>query len=85
MAKVRTLQAIRNVLDSHVGQRIRIRANQGRKRVFEKEGVLERTYPSIFVVRFDDGDSRHMSWSYIDVLTDSIEIQFNGDGDQGCG
>ncbi len=71
------LEAIRSKLDSHIGQRVKVRASEGRKRFFEKEGVLEKTYPSIFVVRFEDEDSRAMSWSYIDVLTDTVEIQFN--------
>lgn len=71
------LDAIRSKLDSHIGQRVKVRASEGRKRFFEKEGVLEKTYSSIFVVRFHDEDSRAMSWSYIDVLTDTVEIQFD--------
>ncbi len=78
MAKRVALEAIRTKLDSHIGQRVKIRASEGRKRFFEKEGVLEKTYPSIFVVRLEDEDSRAMSWSYIDVLTDTVEIQFGG-------
>ena len=77
MAQKRALEAIRSKLDSHVGQRVKIRANEGRRRFFEREGVLEKTYPSIFVVRFEDDDSRHMSWSYIDILTDTVEIHFD--------
>jgi uncharacterized protein Veg len=72
------IDAIRERLDSHLGERIKVRASEGRRRFFEREGVLEKTYTSIFVVRFQDEDSRHMSWSYIDVLTDTVEIQFDG-------
>ncbi len=63
-------------LDSHLGERIKVRANEGRKRISIKEGVLENTYPSIFVIRLDDESRRAVTWSYIDVLTDSVEIQF---------
>ncbi len=77
MAEKAALEAIREELDSHLGERIKVRASEGRRRVFEREGVLEKTYPSIFVVRFEDEDSRHMSWSYIDVLTDTVEIRFD--------
>lgn len=76
MAKKNQIEAIREELDSHLGEKIRIRASAGRRKFFEREGILEKTYPSIFVVRFDDDDSRCVSWSYIDVLTDAVEIQF---------
>lgn len=77
MAKRTTIEAIREKLDSHLGEKVKVRASEGRKRVFQREGVLESTYPSIFVVRFHDDDSRHMSWSYIDVLTDAVELTFD--------
>jgi len=77
MAERAALEAIRERLDSHLGEKVTVRASEGRKRVFHREGVLERTYPSIFVVRFHDEDSRHMSWSYIDVLTDAVELTFD--------
>jgi uncharacterized protein Veg len=77
VAEKTALEAIREQLDSHLGERIMVRASEGRRRVFEREGVLEKTYPSIFVVRFQDEDRRHMSWSYIDVLTDAVEIKFD--------
>lgn len=80
MAEKTALEAIRDRLDSHLGEKVKVRASEGRRRVFEREGVLEKTYPSIFVVRFEDEDQRHMSWSYIDVLTDAVEIRFD-DGD----
>lgn len=81
MAEKSALEAIRTKLDSHLGERVRVRASEGRRRVFEREGVLEKTYPSIFVVRFEDEDSRAMSWSYIDVLTDAVEIHFDTSAD----
>lgn len=77
MAEKAAIEAIREKLDSHLGEKVTVRASEGRKRVFHREGVLERTYPSIFVVRFRDEDSRHMSWSYIDVLTDAVELTFD--------
>ena len=77
MAGKAALEAIRERLDSHLGEKVKVRASEGRRRIFEREGVLEKTYPSIFVVRFEDDDSRHMSWSYIDVLTDTVEIRFD--------
>ncbi|MGE5579682.1 MAG: Veg family protein [Bacillota bacterium] len=78
MPEKNAIEAIREKLDSHLGQKVTVRASEGRKKVFQKKGVLEKTYPSIFVVRFsDDDDDRHMSWSYIDVLTDAVELRFD--------
>lgn len=76
MAVKRTLDAIRRNLDSHVGERVRVRSSEGRRRTLEKEGILEKTYPSIFVVKLDEADGRYVSWSYADVLTDAVEIEF---------
>jgi uncharacterized protein Veg len=76
VAKRNQIEAIREKLDSHLGEKVKVRASEGRRRVFEREGILEKTYPSIFVVRFEDDDSRCVSWSYIDVLTDSVELEF---------
>jgi uncharacterized protein Veg len=80
VAEKAVLEAIRERLDSHLGEKVKVRASEGRRRVFEREGVLEKTYNSIFVIRFEDEESRHMSWSYIDVLTDAVEIRFDEQG-----
>lgn len=83
MPEKSAIEAIREKLDSHLGQKVIVRANEGRKKVFQKKGVLEKTYPSIFVVRFsEDDEDRHMSWSYADVLTDAVELRFDGGQDE---
>ena len=70
---------IRSKLDDHLGERITVKANEGRKRISISEGVLEKTYPSIFTVRLDDEFGRTATWSYVDVLTDAVQIQFTDD------
>jgi uncharacterized protein Veg len=59
-----------------VGQKIRVRANKGRRKIVEKEGILEKTYPSIFIVRLDEdrAGERRVSYSYTDVLTETVEL-----------
>jgi uncharacterized protein Veg len=55
-----------------------LRANRGRRKTFEKEGVLESTYPSIFIVRVDENNYfQRLSFSYADVLTETVELSFN--------
>jgi uncharacterized protein Veg len=76
LAAKSVLDDIRRELDSHVGEKIRVKANKGRKKIDEKEGVLEKTYPHIFVVRIEEGNlsERRASYSYADVLTETVEL-----------
>lgn len=73
LAAKRVLADIKQELDGLIGVRIRLRANKGRRKVDEREGVLEHTYPSIFVVRLEE-DSRRVSFSYADILTEAVEL-----------
>ncbi|RNM43531.1 hypothetical protein EF901_17380, partial [Staphylococcus aureus] len=44
---------IKNSIDCHLGNRIVLKANGGRKKTIERCGVLKETYPSVFVVELD--------------------------------
>lgn len=73
------LSDIRRGLDQFVGQRVLVKANRGRKKVVEREGTLERTYASHFVILLDeDKQYRRVSYSYADVLTDIVELSLCG-------
>ena len=83
MAAKNALVQIRKELESHVGEKIKLRANRGRRKTFEKEGVLESTYPSIFVIRVDEEHyNQRLSFTYSDVLTSTVELSlFGGDNE----
>jgi len=71
------LQDIRKNIEGYIGQKIVLKANKGRKKTTVREGVLENTYPNIFIVRIDgkfDNDVRRVSYSYSDILTETVEI-----------
>ncbi|MGE5370364.1 MAG: Veg family protein [Solirubrobacterales bacterium] len=71
----RAISEIKRDLDSFVGSRIRLKANRGRNRIIEREGVLESTYPNIFIVKINERKvDRRVSYSYADVLTDTVEL-----------
>ena len=71
----RTLSDIKRDLESFVGRKIRLKANRGRNRIIEKEGVLESIYPNIFVVKLNERKiERRVSYSYADVLTETVEL-----------
>ncbi|MFO7266233.1 MAG: Veg family protein [Limnochordales bacterium] len=71
----KSLEEIKRDLDNYVGRRVRLRANRGRRRYIEAEGILEKTYPHVFVVRLDKrGTVSRMAYSYADVLTSTVEV-----------
>jgi uncharacterized protein Veg len=76
LAAKSVLDDIKRELESHVGEKIRLKANKGRKKIDEKEGILEKTYPHIFVVRIEEGNvsERRVSYSYADILTETVEL-----------
>lgn len=83
MATKQALAEIRQDLETFVGKRIRLRSYKGRNKVVEREGILERTYPNIFVVKIEEKRTqRRVSFSYTDVLTESVELTvFREDGE----
>jgi len=69
------LERIREDLQDFVGKEIYLKANRGRKKIFEITGVLEQTYPKVFVVCFQERQvERRVSYSYADLLTKTVEI-----------
>ena len=79
MGAKNTLLEIRKELESHVGKTIKLRANRGRRKSYEKIGILENTYPSIFIVRVDEEHYlQRFSFSYADVLTETVELSLYG-------
>ncbi|MDY0088487.1 MAG: Veg family protein [Coriobacteriia bacterium] len=67
---------IRTDLESLTGTRMRLRANMGRSKILEREGILEQTHPSLFVVRVEEKRDRtaRVSYTYVDVLTGTVEL-----------
>jgi uncharacterized protein Veg len=66
------------VLKNRVGSRLTLKANGGRRKTIQRIGVLEGTYPSVFIIKLDKDSSAYdrVSYSYTDVLTDSVELTF---------
>ncbi|WP_090440827.1 Veg family protein [Natronincola peptidivorans] len=84
MADRNTLNEIRKNIEGFVGQKVTLKANKGRKRTMIREGILENTYPSIFVVKIngDYNSVRRVSYSYSDILTEAVEITIGADNQQ---
>lgn len=73
-----TLESIKESLDCQLGKKIMLTAQTGRKRKTERRGVLTDTYHSVFVVELDQEENafERVSYSYTDVLTHAVEIEF---------
>lgn len=67
-------------LEGRIGSEIMLVAQTGRKRQTERKGILTETYPSVFVVDLDPDENsfERVSYSYSDVLTRTVEIEFIG-------
>lgn len=74
-----SLATIKKDLENRVGSELLLVAQTGRKRQTERRGTLAETYPSVFVVDLDQDENsfERVSYSYTDVLTQSIELKFN--------
>ena len=76
MNQQNNLSQIKKDIETYIGKKVQLTANGGRRKASVKEGVLEKSYPSIFVVKFENGEEveRRVSYSYTDVLTKAIEL-----------
>ena len=62
-----------------VGQKIIVKGSLGRSKAFEKEATIEKAYPNIFVVKYEE-NNRNVTYSYTHVLTRTVEVEvFDGD------
>lgn len=76
MATRETLTQIRREIESYLGEQVVLKTNKGRKKIKVRQGVIEDAFPSVFTVRLDGGtfSERRISYSYCDVLTETVEI-----------
>lgn len=62
-----------------IGQKIIVKGSLGRSKSFEKEATIEKAYPNIFVVKYEE-NNRNVTYSYTDVLTRTVDVQvFDGE------
>ena len=63
-----------------IGQKIIVKGALGRSKYFEKEATIEKTYPNLFIVKYDDEEG-NVTYSYKDVLTRTVEVEvYDGEG-----
>lgn len=80
----KSLVEIKRTLDANIGKRITIKSNGGRKKTSERSGLLEETYPSVFIVKLDEQQNafERVSYSYADILTETVELLLCEEGSE---
>ncbi|KRL90483.1 hypothetical protein FC46_GL001928 [Lactobacillus kalixensis DSM 16043] len=70
-------------MDSHLGESLTIVAQAGRKKITKRRGVLKETFPAVFVVELDQDQNNfeHVSYSYTDLLTKNIALEFDNEAE----
>lgn len=72
--------SLKTDINEMVGQKIIVKGTLGRCKSFEREATIEKTYPNIFVIKYEE-DERNVTYSYTDVLTRTVEVDvFDGKG-----
>lgn len=75
------IDSIHDTLSDFVGQKLHVRANMGRSKIVESEGVLTQVHPRLFVmeVKRKRGATARQSYQYVDVLTGMVELSRDGE------
>lgn len=73
MVSKESMQKIRQDVESYIGLEIDIKSNVGRNKKVNKRGTIDSAYSNLFVVKEADS-TRKLSYSYADVLMNSLEI-----------
>ena len=68
------IEKIKNRVDLFIGKKMNFRFNGARNQIEEFIGIIENTYPSVFIVRVIN-DDRIKSFSYSDVLIHKLVIK----------
>ena len=79
--QAKIVDGIHDTLNDFVGQRLKVRANMGRSKIVESEGILTQVHPRLFIMEVDRkrGRTSRQSYQYADVLTGTVELSQNGE------
>jgi uncharacterized protein Veg len=69
---------IQATLADHTGKRLKVKANMGRSKIIECEGVLTQAHPQLFIMEVERKRGRitRQSYQYVDILTGTVELMY---------
>jgi len=66
---------VKLMIEDSVGQKVKFKVKKGNNRSQMSEGIIADAYPAIFTVHVESkGLKRVMSFNYIDLLTNYVEL-----------
>jgi uncharacterized protein Veg len=67
---------IHDALVEKTGKRLKVKANLGRSKIIECEGVLTQAHPQLFIMEVERKRGRitRQSYQYVDILTGTVEL-----------
>lgn len=68
------INQIRSKLNEHIGKKVTIKYNLGRNKYEKYHVIIKELYDNVFLVELNDNERK--SFSYTDVLTNTIKIDF---------
>ena len=79
--QAKIVDTIHDRLSELVGQKIRVKANMGRSKIIESDGILTQVHPRLFIMEMHRkrGRTARQSYQYVDVLTGTVELSQNGE------
>jgi uncharacterized protein Veg len=75
-SQAKIVDHIHDTLVDHTGKRLRVKANMGRSKILECEGVLTQAHPQLFIMEIERKRGRvtRQSYQYVDILTGTVEL-----------
>jgi len=72
-----TISKVKKDLLEHLGEVVKVKYNLGRNKYEEYEAKIKELYDYVFLIECDTNGNLHTkSFSYIDVLTKTIKIDY---------
>ncbi len=68
------INVIRKEIQQRQGEILHFKFNGSRNQIEDFKGRIIQTYPAIFLVRLEDQNSKVKSFSYNDLVMESLEI-----------
>ena len=70
------IDKIKQDIEQQVGKKVHVLFNSGRNKIEECEGIIAEAYKFIFVVKVDNDLEELRTFTYADILTETVKINF---------
>lgn len=70
------INKIKEEMETNIGKEVKIIFNGGRNRIEKFDATITEVYSSIFVVKLDNDINELKSFTFSDILTQTVEIYY---------